>query len=456
MMKENRRTLNGLCLAALGGAVALLTGACSSSSSPSGDAGHGADGASETSTPADAGHKSDAGQDASSHPDATRPVDASTHQDAPHPSDVWSGPDVVSSGGEGGNQTDASSGVDSSTFEDALLPFDAGRDGSLDAVPPTDAPASKDASPGTDASLVTLTLGLTSPYGIALDTANVYWTDVGADDVLRIAKTGGSAHWVATSQETPSEIQVNSTGAYWATTSLAASAVVRLKPDGGTPSSRIFDMYSSGDPLFAVDTTNVYYLNSECQLIAAPLSFEAPIVLATSAGRCGAATAIAVDAKHVYWSEAPLLNDAGSDIAEGPLVLMADIVSGDGGAPTVLDPIFWQEGPPLSIAVDAVNVYWAQAYAGVWMVPIKGGTATPLTEGELLGGASIATDGVNVYWTDQAAGTVMKVPVAGGKAATLASSQIPVAVAVDDTSVYWLNAPGGDAGTGSVMKLTPK
>ncbi len=48
--------------------------------------------------------------------------------------------------------------------------------------------------------------------------------------------------------------------------------------------------------------------------------------------------------------------------------------------------------------------------------------------------------------------TVMKVPIGGGPATTLASGQNnPRGIAVDRSSVYWVNYVDG-----SVMKLTPK
>ena len=49
-------------------------------------------------------------------------------------------------------------------------------------------------------------------------------------------------------------------------------------------------------------------------------------------------------------------------------------------------------------------------------------------------------------------GTLWKVALDGGVATAIASDQgAPSAIAVDDASVYWTNAVGGQ-----VMKLTPK
>ena len=62
----------------------------------------------------------------------------------------------------------------------------------------------------------------------------------------------------------------------------------------------------------------------------------------------------------------------------------------------------------------------------------------------------MAVDGTSVYWTNAGAGTVMKAPLAGGAAHTLASDQgKPYGLAVDGAAVYWVTRDGG-----TVMKAT--
>ena len=113
---------------------------------------------------------------------------------------------------------------------------------------------------------------------------------------------------------------------------------------------------------------------------------------------------------------------------------------------------------PTGIAVDMVNVYWANGFNGadggsVMKCPKTGcvGSPVPLAT-NLNGPKGVATDGTNVYWTDVGDGKVMACPVANCSSPTvLAMNQNnPGWIAVDSTSVYWTNY--GDGGpNGSVM-----
>jgi hypothetical protein len=104
---------------------------------------------------------------------------------------------------------------------------------------------------------------------------------------------------------------------------------------------------------------------------------------------------------------------------------------------------------PLSIAVDATNVYWTD-FEGVWSVPLGGGVP-PLVRGSSLGwGSGLAVNATDIYWNDEA-GNVMRVALLGGTPMTLARQPgFLGAMALDANNVYWaVNEPAG-----AVMKLT--
>ncbi len=161
---------------------------------------------------------------------------------------------------------------------------------------------------------------------------------------------------------------------------------------------------------------------------------------ATSVGTYG----IAIDAKNAYFTTYD------ETVAQGPIA---------GGATTLLAS---GQQTPEAIAVDDGGVYWVNNYleqAGsvVLELPFAGST-TPLTlaieqayPGYLDG---IAVDKNYVYWTDSFGGDVLALPRKGSSALTISFAQgqmHPIGVAVDATSVYWINYGDGSP-NGAVMK----
>ncbi len=125
-----------------------------------------------------------------------------------------------------------------------------------------------------------------------------------------------------------------------------------------------------------------------------------------------------------------------------------------GGAPVKLADT---PGSVLGLAVDAVNLYWAEVPAGggsgtINAVPIAGGTPVVLASNQLVTGA-ISVYGSNVYWgtfaSDPSAptGSILSAPLAGGIPTTLATGQkSPMRLRVDESTVVWLDVgtPGVD------------
>jgi hypothetical protein len=96
-------------------------------------------------------------------------------------------------------------------------------------------------------------------------------------------------------------------------------------------------------------------------------------------------------------------------------------------------------------------------------VPLAGGAPSTLASGQA-NPTGIAVDATSIYWVNgdediavlPVTGSVVKVPLGGGTFITLASGQAnPVAIAIDATSIYYLT-DWVNFGTSAVMKLTPK
>jgi sugar lactone lactonase YvrE len=95
----------------------------------------------------------------------------------------------------------------------------------------------------------------------------------------------------------------------------------------------------------------------------------------------------------------------------------------------------------MGIAVDTTSVYWADITGGrVLKVGKDGGAVTTLFAGSE-GPLAVAVDDSHVFWTtDQIGGNVEKVPLAGGSPTVVAPAQSnSYGIALNSTTVYWTN-----------------
>jgi hypothetical protein len=277
-----------------------------------------------------------------------------------------------------------------------------------------------------------------------------------------------------------------------------SGTVSMLASCGGAPTTVASGQSSLS--AIAADATNVYWVNGfeAGSVLAAPLGGGATTTLAAG---LDSPVAVAVDATSVYWTNGG--NDKGGSIQKVAL---------SGGSPVTLVPA--DTGPQAmpfgGIAVDATSVYWASAGGWIEKVPLGGGTPTTLAQAptgpdsvatfvvvagtlycyaldaideivpllsvpvdgsapaSVLGGVrnsavGLAVDGSSVYWmelscpttdpgTQACAWSLQKLTIATGAETTLVAGlqSSPSALAVDDTSVTWVNADG------SVMRVSPK
>jgi hypothetical protein len=230
-------------------------------------------------------------------------------------------------------------------------------------------------------------------FGLAIDAANVYWTDGGTSgSVYKCALAGCTTPTaLATAQGVPLGIAVDATSVYW--TNLTGGTVMKCAVGG-------------------------------CG--------GAPTQLALS----NAPRAIAVDPMNVYWGDT-----MASSIYKCPL---------DGCGSTTPATIIagWRV---VNLAEDATGVYYSDPQAGFVNRTSLAGTPTiTLGSGQSLP-RGIALDDTYAYWVNEG-GTVMKCAKTGcgGMPLVLASDQSgPHSIAVDATSVYW-----GNTAQGTVMKVS--
>lgn len=65
-------------------------------------------------------------------------------------------------------------------------------------------------------------------WGLAFDSSNVYWTEIFGDKLSRVAKTGGTGETIATGQNHPSGVALDSTSIYWINSGGADGAVLKM------------------------------------------------------------------------------------------------------------------------------------------------------------------------------------------------------------------------------------
>jgi hypothetical protein len=90
------------------------------------------------------------------------------------------------------------------------------------------------------------------------------------------------------------------------------------------------------------------------------------------------------------------------------------------------------------LAIDATHVYWSDARGAILKVPIAGGDPIAVTPCLAQAPQGIAVDSANVYFTIPDSGFVMKVDLDGGAPVAIASSEpSPFALAISSNDAYW-------------------
>ena len=273
---------------------------------------------------------------------------------------------------------------------------------------------------------------------LALDSTNVYFTSQEGGTVSKVAKNGGPVTVLASGLSWPWGIAVDSTDVYW----VDSTGVQKVGLNGGTvttlASSTLGSNYSdtlssqwgSIGPYLAIDADYVYWAGGTAgnNLQKTPKGGGTTVTLEVEPSLI---LSIAADSTNVYWAE------------DNCTVNEASIT---GGTPTVLASTL---GVPMDIAIDSMNVYWGEAsMSGGWVkkVGITGGTATVVATGYMPHGLTV--DSTNVYWADGTpadsgmmtwgTGTVNTAGINGGTVSVLAPGlTYPIDVAVDSTNVYW-------------------
>lgn len=187
---------------------------------------------------------------------------------------------------------------------------------------------------------------------------------------------------------------------YWSSSAPSPGADTLVKTDFAGKETSVVGEPSAGMTSIAVDATHAYWTRysgdaASGAVLRVPLSGGATVALAWGTGFIQ----LAIDGDDIYW-----LSDGTSENSwtDGALYT----VKKSGGEPTQLATSLHGA---TRLAVDATHVYWTEAYGMlIRKVPRSGGDAVTLatSDGNPQG---IAVDDHAVYWVDPGNGRIMKV-----------------------------------------------
>jgi len=262
---------------------------------------------------------------------------------------------------------------------------------------------------------------------LALDETHLYWTDPVLGHVARAPLSGGDTEILCSGQLSPYHIALDDAYVYWANVGTrsgqADGAIARAHKTGGCAEVLV----EAIDPRdVAVEADRVLYLDA-LSLHDVPKAGGEAVAIPTPGYHNF--RQIVVGAPYLFVTD---------ELDDGAVWRIPSA----GGSPV---PLVVREPVPWALVVDAENVFWTRrghqenrfVDGALRSVAIEGGAAltvvSPTTVPQW-----IALSAGHVYWANGYGGSLNRIATTGGAVVTLARAEMVGALAVDDTSVYWI------------------